>query len=648
MRELLDQLGHGPIEIGHVPDEREEAYFPAIAAAACRLLGMCAADEAPTSTIDAALEIGTRRRYGRSIDDIPSIAAELQRSTARRRIAFWGAVERLRGNSLLQGRPVQYLHEMEMLGYSPALELSDAEWLLTDGPRRSLASEQTLAFNAAMQLWRAADKPDDVLTWIKNAAVTDKALLATINFWLDPPPPSPEIQEQEERFAEVRRHSDEQRAVRDKAWIEFVGSLREDPGQLRQLRPVSQEGVDSRLYHLWHLLAETVDASTRYAIDSTGPIEPVIGQEAAGALRDALIEHWRQWEPRLKSTRVESERNQINSLDCMGITGVTLEARTRAHWAKRLSSDEACRAAGYATVEINGFPWWITELAASKPAEVRCVLVSEAIAELRDGETRVRYEVLDDISRADKSVIELVAPSLFDELQRHPCEPALNALGLILGIVANGLREGRERFADWAISQFNETNHIHVGALYLGAAFEIDPAVATAALAARLDRLQPSVQKSLAENLLPIIFGNGFRSAGSPPVLDDATLERLVAISFRTIRVEDDNRRESGVVFTPDGRDNAQHARDAAFNQLRQTPGRATYEALLRFAADPDCPVPKPRLNELARERATNDFRGGPLAVQRRTGVRTHCRNRPEYIKGFTTGGNATHSRCAA
>ena len=50
-------------------------------------------------------------------------------------------------------------------------------------------------------------------------------------------------------------------------WLEFIDGLRKDPNQLRQVRRPSAKGIDGRLYNLWQLLTETVDASSRYAID---------------------------------------------------------------------------------------------------------------------------------------------------------------------------------------------------------------------------------------------------------------------------------------------------------------------------------------------------------------------------------------------
>ncbi len=113
--------------------------------------------------------------------------------------------------------------------------------------------------------------------------------------------------------------------------------------------------------------------------------------------------------------------------------------------------------------------------------------------------------------------------------------------------------------------------------------------------------------------MLPSIFDTGFRDMNiAQQNLTFASLERLVAITFRTIRVQEDHNRASGEVFSPDVRDNAEHARSAAFNQLTAIPGRATFDALLRLAENPDCPIPKTRLHELARDRAAQDSESAP------------------------------------
>ena len=64
--------------------------------------------------------------------------------------------------------------------------------------------------------------------------------------------------------------------------------------------------MDARRYRLWLLLCETVDGSTRYAIDSVASLEPLLGPEVAAAFRDRRIKFCRLWRPKLKARRRRS------------------------------------------------------------------------------------------------------------------------------------------------------------------------------------------------------------------------------------------------------------------------------------------------------------------------------------------------------
>jgi hypothetical protein len=254
---LLDQLGEDTGGIGHSPDKREKAYFSAIAA--YRLLGWCGADEAPADTIDAALELGVRRRNSHSVHEVRDISAELHRTAPRRRLAFWRAAELLNGHRMLLGRRMEYPLQMEVLGYSPKLQLEDITWLLEDAPGRGAENERRLALNTAMQLCRQADAPADLLSQIERAAHSDAAMQDAYDTWLNPPPRSAELVAQDREMNEIRQHAEAQLATRDRSWLEFIDGLRKDPNQLRRVRPMA-EGVDTRLYNLWLLLSQTIDA----------------------------------------------------------------------------------------------------------------------------------------------------------------------------------------------------------------------------------------------------------------------------------------------------------------------------------------------------------------------------------------------------
>jgi hypothetical protein len=612
LRGLLVQLGPEPPDIGHIPNSREEAYLCGIAASAARLLQRCPADEVPGDAIEAALRVGLADRFGHpALRERPDVTAELQRTTTRRRLAFWQAAERRSGHHWLQGRPVEHIGQIALFGYAPGLGTEDLDWLLADAQDRATDSERRLAITTALGIWRDTSSPAESLARIEDAAHSDPALTAIVQNWLHPPDPPPAQLKEERKYEALRKKHAKEQAGRDRSWVEFIKRLRENPDQLRVIPPPTREGADARLFHLWLLLCEAVDTSSHYGISSVAPLEPMLGADVAAALRDALVRYWRQWTPTPKSERTAVERNRIASLDCMGIAGVSLEAATKPRWAAQLSAVDARRAAIYGTLEINGFPAWFAGLAEAQPDEIREVLAQEVLAEINDPEPRPRYEVLEDIARAGAAVTALVAPCLFTALKQRDHIPTA-ALTPMLRIIVEGLRTERGELVSLAIERF-QSAEIDLAARYLATAYGVDADRATDALTARLETLNTRAQTELAQALLPDLFGTGFgRSTGQPVPLGFATLERLVGIAFRTIRHAEDRHRPSGEVFSPDSRDNAEHARGAAFKQLVDTPGRATFAALHRLADDPDCPIDRARLRELASERAAQDSESAP------------------------------------
>jgi hypothetical protein len=608
---LLQQLGGTVGNLDYPLDDREEAYFPAIAAAGHRLLARSPEHDAPTIAIDAALRLRQHRRARTSLREATGdLVAELHRTPARRRLAFWRAAERFTANPNLQGRAIESVWVMELLGYSPGLLIEDLDWLLADAPTRTAEHQRRLAMDAAMTIWRRNGSSADLLARIEAVARADTVMAQAYDAWIRPPAPSAELRRSERELRMAQRRNAIAQARRDRSWSDFVAELRQHPERLRRLRPTDSEGVDSRLFHLWHLLNAALGSQARYAIETVAPLEPMLGAELAGAVRDGIIAHWRAWAPRPKSAREPDKRNQIGSLDCMGVAGVTLESKTRPDWAERLTADEARRAVTYATLEINGFPEWLADLTRAKPVEVLSVLRAEVEVEVRNAEPDRRCEVLDDLTRADARTQHLLALPLLEMLEGRNDLPPL-VLSPILEVVSRSHGVHRERFVRLALDRFNRASDPGIAGHYLGALVTVDAETAARALLAKIQTLSGADRTTLATCLLPRVFGDHF-SSEIRPVLAFATLETLVQIAYATIRVEEDHNRPSGVVFSHDARDDAEGARSAAFKLLAETPGRATFEALDRFAQIAGFPVAPARLRELARERAGMDSESAP------------------------------------
>jgi hypothetical protein len=151
---------------------------------------------------------------------------------------------------------------------------------------------------------------------------------------------------------------------------------------------------------------------------------------------------------------------------------------------------------------------------------------------------------------------------------------------------------------------------------------------------AKLGTMTADRQTALVQCVLPEIFGDHFsRGEVAARNLGFESLVRLVRLAFCTIRVEEDNERPSDVMYSPDDRDRAERARSAAFNQLVETPGRATFDTLLCFAETADFPVPPDRLRVLARDRAAADSESTPWSADDVLPFEQTCQTAPTTTK---------------
>lgn len=609
---LLSQLEPEPPD----PDaddssSRDAQYATTLATAAEQLLELSPPNAAPEAAIDAVLRIGDRRfdRTQRRLEKGADAVEQLHRTPERRRAAFWRAADRLGNHRILTGRPLLHAFQMKFLGWPPGLVLTDIDWLLADAPGRDRTTERQLAINTALSLWLNEGQQDEAQkARIAAVAASDSDMQVAYTEWFTPRVKSAEEIKSKEELAKSMRAGKQAQAEREQSWVDFVTKMRADPLKLQQLLPTAPNTVDGRVYDLWQLLRQAVRGSSRYAIETVAPIAEIAGQEVATAFADRLSEIWRSWKPTLHSERAPNERNQIGMIDCMCIAGVSIEAASRPNWAAQLTKEQAVRAAEYATLEINGFPDWIGALAAAWPAAVEQVLAMEAGSDLDNPTPGVHYQTLEDIYRGPESLARLMSLALWRELQTRP---GLNQLALrpLLPILVRGLPEVEKGdLYTLVIYRFQGTDDPKVCAQYLGAAYAINAQGATDALVAKLDRLGEAEKTALVERVLPQIVGSRWgRSEPSAAALDLATLERLVLLAYRIVRIEDDRDRANKGVYSPDERDEAQQARSAAFKALVSMPGAATFEAILRLIDTPGFPIPASRLRALAHDRAAED-----------------------------------------
>lgn len=612
---LLTLLGDRPFD-----DEDDDSapsskkanknLIPILKAAASRLLSLVPARQANQRVIDAAIKIASGE-YGQRRFEDDTFYPALIGSPERRREGLWRAVEKLRDHPVLAKHGLGNVSQLTYLGWAAGLKPEDIPWLLEDAKDGATVEKRRLALNGLLTLWRDAGNPAELLEKIRAVSHDDTDATAIVDGWIAPRVMTPdEIELHKKIEASDKAHKSEQAKV-DRSWIDLIDRLKADPKQLRKPPEGLKPGnADSRLFYVWRLIYAATSNSSGYAIDDFGPVATVLGPELTAEMREALFRFWREHQATLTSTRKRKKRNQTSMLDSMGITAITMEAKSDPAWASKINSDEATKAAELATQELNGFPAWLRDVASLWPDEVRAVLIKEA-----DDHWRVEPEkhgFIDRLAYGEAELAALVAPHLLDRIERRS-NLKEGALSKSLEVIAKALPllGSQSKFGKLALRRFKTATSPYVASLYLGIAFRIDADAAIEALDKKLQSLTFKEQKKLAEHALPRVFGDRMGRTGiHPRILPLPILERLVGIAHRTIRPENDNVHEDA--YTPDDRDSAESARSSLFNELMQRPGRATIEALHRLSQLDGFPITAVRLQELILERASADAEHAP------------------------------------
>ena len=592
LKGLLEVLG--PTIRSHAQEETplEKAYYPVIAVTARLLLDATEADEAPVVAIDAALRLGEGHRYRPSNEEARDLRTALLSSRCRRRAAFWRATERFCKTLLLGGRDIQSMSDLDFAGWKAGLSAADVDWLLDDAASRPTERERLLAARVLMEIWQGEGRDAALLSLIQERMNDQPALKAVCDLWLAPRELSEEERQYQEEHARMRRERDAWEDDRDRSWQEFLTKLRADPDILNRQPAPTRDHIDHHLYHLWILLRSSDQGGNRYGVDDLRPVQPMLGVPLTNAFRRALTAFWRQWTPTLPSARPADKRNTISNIDCMGLVGVSVEAK-EASWPGNLTGAEARRATQYATLEINGLPAWLELLAARFPTEVSGVLIAEIQSDIQNTAPRPRISSLEDVTRAGPAVLQCVGPSVFDLLAERDDFPQSSLTPILTVVVRSHTRDAD--LVSLALSRFASASDLSIAAVYLAAAFRIDLDQALKVLLDRLNGMPEATQTTLVQLVLPDLFDNTFhRRDSEPPELPFNVLMQLIETAFRTIRVEDDIRHDDGEAYTPDLRDAAEHARNYLFNQLCKTPGRSSFEALGQLARFPGFPGATP------------------------------------------------------
>lgn len=576
-----------------------------------RMLELRGGAAPPEIAIDAAVEciLAHGRGRPRQMTAIEELSQAVSRSAEGRRSLLWAFCDRVRKIPEIQ-HPIRSVSHLGIFGARIDLKASDWKWLAEDAASRQADSDAELATHSVLRMWRDAGDPPELLEKIQGVAQGRAIVAEALATWTNPPARSAQEIEFDEQIRSHEATAQREASEVERSWASFIEDLRRDPTQLRSCILPSEQGVDWRILHLWKLVDGEHGSQTRHSNGDLSPLTPLLGTELIAEFAAALPLQWRAWAPTPRCDRSDGQRNTLGAPDLVGLLALAVEARSDSLWASRLTSEEARRAVFYATLEINGFPAWIAQIAAAKPDETRDALLHCCFGEWTREEAGAFQCAIDDLSRAEAPLPGLLAGRLLDRLRSDP-PAAMRILEPVVAIVQKGGLESAV-VAPAMLDLFRSEPAPDKRAIYLGAAFGADPAAACAALDQALDALTPADRKALVQASMPRIFGGDWSTpavdASSMPL---AVLRRMVDIAHRETPPSDDPRRPNNDVYSPDIRDHAEAARSHALGALLRRPGLATHEAIQSMIAT-GFPTDRIVMERWARDRAAEDSESAP------------------------------------
>jgi hypothetical protein len=628
--DLLVHLDSPSLPSEHV-ERLQAVYLPVLIEAAKRLLEESEPTVAPKPVLDVLQCVGRAELHGsQSADAVQELRSLIDRSSARRRQSFWNAAAAL---VALPGAPQgpTHSHHLRISGWNQGLQAEDVNWLLEDALARESERERLLALRTGCEIWRQLGSPDAMERQIRTAAAADPILAGDCNLSMAPIVEGPSQSEWRAEMEQYQQKAAKRKTEEREGWISFMNELKTSPSLLQHDALDASQSAEKRLYALFSLLDRRSNRSDRYSISDISPIAAVLGPELLGHFRTALRKFWRKWKPTLSSERGAGERNLVNRYDLMALTSIAVDRDDTNNWARTLNESLARVAAGFATIELNGFPDWLAELADTWPEPVDEVLIEEIRAEIEDA-AQGYCKTLNALARASDSVKRAAASHLLALLLAQSTESVSTAV-LDVGLrTAAANLPGSEKGAALAalLQRFDADQDLGKAASYLLAAYYVEPDKATDSLMARLNALDAAGQVRLVERVLPFLFGDRLLEPGArPQSLSFERHKQLVKVAYGVLRIDEDNDRQSGEVYSPDGRDHAEWARNAAFMSLINTPGRASFIALGELAATKGFPIPPERLRLMARERASIDSEDEPWRASDAKDVEVHAERSP-------------------
>jgi hypothetical protein len=521
-----------------------------------------------------------------------------------RESAFWGA-ELLVAEwmpTLSDGRA--RLAYILRTGLVQGLTEVDRPWLEKAVGERENGPRRALALHGLLDLWTARGRLDAEANELLFRCLGNRRLRGMVVRRLSPEPHEPTAVEQQ---LERRRVAAQRKKAKQlDEWATWRAKIIKDPRAA-----FSGEAALSNVWRLYRWLQESRPNRNRLAVWDRKLVEVHFGPAVADGAALAFRGQWRAVRPSLRSQRSSIDVNRTPGEWVLGLNALAVEA-SEAGWATRLDPDSARTAAAYATVEWNGFPDWLKDLAEAHPRAVDEIIGHELSKELVD--LGVDYlPILQSLSNAPTVVKRALQARLSSALDIQPvgyasARAVANAarhLDHMLSALAGTVDEGQHlEIKDRCAKSVSAIDTAPISVAWLSLLFRLDPNEAVATLERRLEGMPRNARVDYGvAAIASLVDGRGLIALESSDRRAHI-LGRLVRLAFDLAPPTEDPQHDG--VHEVEVRDRAAHARRYLLSALLDTPGPDAQSVVQDLASGPLADMGE-RLRFLMRERAARD-----------------------------------------
>ena len=558
-------------------------------------------------------------------EPISKLRAHFTENAALRNDGFWAELafmdevhpsdnDRLRLHYARQGSIAGYLTE------------ADRSWLEAALADESRPERRAVALHALIDGWYGRGQVATELNVIRANLKEDAHLVRILEQCTAPAEPDERLEKMKREHQHRERERARCEAQRLEHWKAWRDELLADPDD------AFSEGKQRRtVSNIYQWLRRTGRTRNRYNNWDKDALRRAFGQDVTDRAEKAFRTLWRANPPMLWSARPVDEKRSIRDDWVHGLTGISAEAATPG-WTASLSPSEARTAAAYATIELNGFAPFITDLATSHPAEVVDVIGGEVSSELSVGGDHHNLSTLRNLAYSDGDLRRIFVSRLLATLKSWPTNFTADTgprwsdhLDKVLRILSAATDDADRMTIAQECADRYEADPLGLLALvWLRGLFQFDAVRGAQVLIREIEGGRDAGSAGRVIEMFAALFRR--RDAVAFEVEDAAQrahlLGQLVRYAYAFVRGEDDQVHEG--VYTPNTRDHAQEARHLLLSMLLDTPGREARRVLLELADEVDFAHFADRLRYQARQRAATDAEfspydpGGVIALEKR------------------------------